>query len=167
MAWQIWAATAAATAIRIKSYTPERSRGRSFIGACPHSLELKPLPIEPAWVLAGDPKARAASHSKAEDECAATGVWDCTAGTFRWFFGWDETVVILEGEVHVTAEDGTERTLRRGDVAYFKGGTWATWRIDTYVKKIAFLRRPFPAPLAVLYRLRNMLRPKRAVGLAG
>lgn len=167
MAWQIWAATAAAAAIRYKSYVPENPVAKPFVGACPHSLEMQPLPIEPSWILAGNPQARAASHSKAEDQCAATGVWDCTAGTFRWFFGWDETVVILEGEVHVTAEDGTERTLQRGDVAYFKGGTWATWRIDSYVKKIAFLRKPFPAPLAFVYRLRNMLRPKRAIGLAG
>lgn len=167
MSWHIFAAAATAIAVRYKSYVPEPSTAKSFIGACPNSLEMAPLPIEPSWVIAGNPQARAASHSKAEDECAATGIWDCTAGTFRWFFGWDETVVILEGEVHVTAEDGTERVLQAGDVAYFKGGTWATWHIDNYVRKIAFLRKPFPAPLAFLYRLRNMLRPRPQVGLAG
>lgn len=166
MALQTWAAMAAAAAVSYRSYVPAEPEVKPFIGACPHSLEMKPLPIDPDWIIDGDPQARAASHSKAEDECAATGVWDCTAGTFRWFFGWDETVVILEGEVHVTAEDGTERLLRAGDLAYFKGGTWATWHIETYVKKIAFLRKPMPAPLAALYRLRNMLRAKPAGGLA-
>ena len=65
----------------------------------------------------------------------------------------------------VTAEDGSERTLRAGDIAYFKGGTWATWRIETYVRKIAFLRKPFPEPLAMLYRLRNALRGASRSGL--
>lgn len=167
MSWHIFAATAAAFALRNKSYTPELPAVKSFVGGTPQMMEMKPLPIEPSWILSGDPQARAAAHSKAEDECAATGVWDCTAGSFRWFFGWDETVVILEGEVHVTADDGSERTLRAGDVAYFKGGTWATWQIDSYVRKVAFLRKPFPAPLAFLYRLKNALRPKPQLGLAG
>ncbi|WP_117193086.1 cupin domain-containing protein [Rhizobium terrae] len=167
MSWHMLAATAAAIAVRYKSYAPEPRPVTTFVGACPDALEMKPLPIEPSWVLSGNPQARAAAHSKAADECAATGVWDCTAGSFRWFFGWDETVVILEGEVDVTAEDGTQRILRAGDVAYFKGGTWATWRIDNYVKKVAFLRKPFPAPLSFLYRLKNALRPKPQIGLAG
>ena len=167
MAWKYALASAVISTARTVSYIPPRPPTKAFIGACPNSLDMQSLPIEPSWVISGNPVARAASHSKAEDDCAATGVWDCTAGEFRWFFGWDETVVILEGEVHVTAEDGTERVLRAGDVGYFKGGTWATWRIETYVKKIAFLRKPFPAPLAWLYRLRAMLRPQQSVGLAG
>lgn len=129
-------------------------------------LALKPLPIETSWIISGTPLARFADHSKSADEASSTAVWDCTAGEFRWYFGWDETVVIQEGEVHVTAEDGSERWLRAGDIAYFRGGTWATWRIDTYVRKIAFLRKPFPAPLAAVYRLRNALRPRARGGLA-
>jgi uncharacterized cupin superfamily protein len=166
MSWHMLAATAAAVAVRYTNYEPERPTPKLFVGTGLDQMEMAPSPIEPSWVLAGDPQARVAAHSKAEDECAATGVWDCTAGSFRWYFGWDETVVILEGEVHVTAEDGTERTLRPGDIAYFKGGTWAVWRIDTYVRKIAFLRKPFPAPLALLYKIKKMLRPQLQVGLA-
>lgn len=130
------------------------------------NLALKPAPIEPSWIISGTPHARLADHSRSADEASSTAVWDCTAGEFRWYFGWDETVVIQEGEVHVTAEDGSERWLRAGDIAYFRGGTWATWRIDTYVRKIAFLRKPFPAPLAAVYRLRNALRSRPKGGLA-
>ncbi len=113
-------------------------------------------------MLKGNPVARLAEHSRSADEAAVTAVWDCTAGQFRWYFGWDETVIIQEGEVHVTAEDGSERLLKAGDIAYFKGKTWATWTIDSYVRKIAFVRKPFPAPLAIAYRLRNLLRPARS-----
>ena len=74
--------------------------------------------------------------------------------------------MILEGEVHITAEDGTERMLRAGDIAFFAGGTWANWRVDNYVRKVAFLRKPFPKPVAILYRLRNILRNSGQQGLA-
>ncbi|MGG7518976.1 cupin domain-containing protein [Allorhizobium undicola] len=138
------------------------NRGREdvppIIAAPAGALEMRPAPINPDWVLEGDPQARVADHSRSADEAGTTAVWDCTAGRFRWYFGWDETVMILEGTVDVTGEDGQSRLLKAGDIAYFKGGTWATWQVDTYVRKIAFLRKPFPGPLATLYRLRNALR---------
>lgn len=130
-------------------------------------LALKPAPIKPEWIIRGTPVARIADHSTSTDEASSTAVWDCTAGEFRWYFGWDETVVIQEGEVHVTAEDGSERLLKAGDIAYFRGGTWATWRVDNYVRKIAFLRKPFPEPLATLYRIRNALRSPSAKRVLG
>lgn len=130
------------------------------------ALEMKPAPIEPDWILDGAPHARAALHSQSADEAARTAVWDCTAGTFRWFFHWDETVMILDGEVEVTAEDGSVRVLKAGDIAYFIGGTWATWKVETYVRKIAFLRKPFPGPLAAAMRLKNALKPSSSFGLA-
>ena len=119
---------------------------------------MAPSPIKPEWVLTGDPQARVANHSQGDDQCASTCIWDCTAGSFRWYFGWDETVFILEGEVHVTSEEGIQRILRAGDVGYFKAGTWATWSVDSYVKKVAFMRRPFPGPLAFAYRIGGLLR---------
>lgn len=138
----------------------KRNEVPPFIGATPEALfrELKSAPIEPSWVLTGEPQARVAQHSCTEDKCSVTAMWDCTAGSFRWFFGDDETVVILEGEVFITAEDGTQRLLRAGDIGYFKAGTWATWRIDSYVRKIAFMRQPIWLPLALFYRIRNRLR---------
>jgi uncharacterized protein len=164
MSWQMIVG-AASMAVGYRAGVKPTPVSPVFVGACPDTIEMKPAPIEPSWILSGDPQARAGAHSKAEDDCAATGVWDCTAGSFRWYFGWDETVVILDGEVHVTAEDGTERVLRKGDIGYFKGGTWATWHVETYVRKVAFLRRPFPSPIAKLFRLKRALRPKPALGL--
>ena len=121
---------------------------------------MAPSPIKPAWVLSGNPQARTAVHSKADDQCATTGIWDCTAGAFRWYFAWDETVFIVEGEVQVTSKEGHQRTLRAGDVGYFKAGTWATWSVERYVKKVAFMRRPLPAPIALLHRIGDLLRMK-------
>ncbi|MFD1329258.1 cupin domain-containing protein [Mycoplana ramosa] len=140
---------------------------RPLVAASMDELEMVDAPIEPSWIVAGAPHARVALHSRGHDDQSTTAIWDCTAGTFRWYFGWDETVLILEGEVHVTAEDGSERTLRAGDIGYFAGKTWATWRVDTYVRKIAFCRKQFPAPIATALRLRDMMRARRTqTGLA-
>lgn len=144
------------------AYRRQKREGREvapFIGAAGDSLacELKPAPIEPSWILSGNPQARVAGHSKAADRCASTAMWDCTAGSFRWYFAEDETVVILEGEVFITAADGTQKLLRAGDVGYFKAGTWATWRVDHYVRKIAFMRQPLGLTVSLFYRLRRRI----------
>ncbi len=78
--------------------------------------------------------------------------WDCTAGRFRWHFGWEETVVILEGEVSVTDAANVTTTLRPGDVAYFPANSWFVWEVPTYVRKIAFCRRPVGRPARLLAR---------------
>ncbi len=162
MAWKLMAATAAATMARaIPMPATAGSDAPAVVAASAFGLELQPAPIEPSWILSGNPVARVAEHSRSPDEAAQTAVWDCTAGTFRWYFHWDETVIILEGEVHVTSEDGVESVLKAGDIGYFAGGTWATWRIDNYLKKVAFLRKPFPAPIAMAYRLKNVLKAMR------
>ncbi|MCD2175337.1 cupin domain-containing protein [Rhizobium sp. C4] len=128
-----------------------------LVAASSGAMEMKAAPIDPAWIVAGAPQARIAEHSQSSDRAAMTALWDCTAGTFRWYFAWDETVMILEGEVRVTDANGAVRVLKAGDIAYFTGNTWATWQIDNYVRKIAFLRRPFPLPVALAYRLKGKL----------
>ncbi len=139
-------------------YVPVQPAGKSFIAESERQLAMVSTPINPEWIISGEPQARTAEHSRSHDDAALTAMWDCTAGEFRWYFGWDETVMVVEGEVHIVAEDGTERTLRAGDVAFFAAGTWARWTVDDYVRKVAFLRKPFPRSVAMAYRLRNMLR---------
>lgn len=137
-------------------------RTPAFVSGRTGQMLFEPAPIDPTWILKGNPVASIARHSQSGDEAASTAVWDCTAGEFRWYFGWDETVYILDGQVEVTSDDGTVQVLNPGDIAYFKGGTWATWKIETHLRKIAFLRRPFPKPIALAYRLRNLLRGQKA-----
>lgn len=125
---------------------------QSVVAARPEEVRLEARPIEPSWILAGKPQARAGSHSKNVDGWAETMHWDCTAGRFRWHFGWEETVVILEGEVRVTDASNQTTTLRPGDVAYFPAGSWFTWEVAEYVRKIAFCRRPVPRPARLIGR---------------
>jgi uncharacterized protein len=128
---------------------------KAIVAAALTDLEMEPSPIEPSWIIAGTPVARSSIHSRSTDDQATTVIWDCTAGAFNWHFGWDETVVILEGEVQVTGEDGTMRLLKVGDIAYFPAGSSAIWRIDDYVRKIAFGRRTFPGAISMALKLRE------------
>lgn len=128
-----------------------------LVAASSAAMEMKAAPVNPDWIISGKPEARIAEHSYSADKAAMTALWDCTAGSFRWYFAWDETVMILEGEVGVTDANGVIRVLKAGDIAYFAGNTWATWQIDTYVRKIAFLRRPFPLPVALAMKVKGKL----------
>lgn len=132
-----------------------------MVAGHPDAVELIDAPINPGWIVSGEPKARAGKHSTATDGRALTQVWDCTAGSFNWTFYEEETVYILEGSVRVTTEDGKTEVLSPGDMAYFAPRSRALWEIDDYVRKIAFCRSTENAAVVLL---RSMLgRMRRAV----
>jgi uncharacterized protein len=114
-------------------------------------------PIEPAWVLEGQPRARSGRHSTNTDGWAWTWHWDCTAGRFRWHYGWEETILVVEGEVAVTDEQGRRQVLRAGSVGYFPAGSWWVWEVPHYVRKLAFNRRSVPRPARLVAGLLRRL----------
>ena len=66
--------------------------------------------------------------------------WEKEVSTFPWRFLVTETVVIIEGEVTVTAglghaENESPITLRKGDLATFPAGTETIWTVTKPVKK--------------------------------
>ncbi|MBX9457763.1 MAG: DUF861 domain-containing protein [Rhizobium sp.] len=144
---------------------PQRAIGPDvnplFIAARADEVVLEPAPINPDWIVSGTPVARAGLHSPSIDGRASTHIWDCTEGSFWWTFGDDETVVILEGHVRVTTEQGEVRALGPGEIAYFAGGTRALWEVEGYVRKIAFCRQVM-TPATMLRALLGRMR--RAVG---
>ena len=111
---------------------------------------LEDAPINPEWIVSGTPQARAGLHSPSTDGKASTNIWEFTAGSFWWTFYDEETVVILEGAVRVTSQNGAVRTLKAGDIAYFAKNTKALWEIDDYVRKIAFCRHPYSKQVLAL-----------------
>jgi uncharacterized cupin superfamily protein len=128
-------------------------------------------PINPSWILSGQPQARSSAHSSGADGGGSTNVWDCTAGSFRWHFAWDETVLILEGGVSVTSPAGHRTSLKAGDVAYFPAGTAWTWEVENYVRKLAFHRRPSSRLDGIVQTMKGRLRSRAVrawivVGLA-
>jgi len=77
----------------------------------------------------------------------ASGLWDCTAGSFHIEFTCDEFVYILDGEVIVrdlTTND--THVLRGGDVAFFPLGSETHWEVKNYVRKV-YVHRYAQAPV--------------------
>ncbi len=120
------------------------SRAKKIKFSVADHAALNEAPINGDWILEGKPVARNALLSRSEDGTAFTLIWDCTAGLFNWFYDIDETVYILEGSVVVEDEAGAARKLAAGDTAFFPAGSRAKWRVDSYVRKVAFCRNPLP-----------------------
>ena len=104
-------------------------------------------PIQPSWIIAGQPVARLALLSSSADGTASTYYWDCTAGRFNWYYSFDETLHILEGSVTLKAPSGTSRLVVAGDTIFFPAGAQAEWTVDKYIRKLAFCRTPLPGYL--------------------
>src|ERR1700679_2471728 len=115
------------------------------VGTC--SAKFVPTPIKAAWILDGSPVARAEILSSSADGTASTYFWDCTAGRFNWFYSFDETFHILEGEVTLKDPAGNSRRVTPGDTVFFPVGSSAEWTVDKYVRKLAFCRVPLPGSL--------------------
>ena len=119
-------------------------------------------PIQPEWILEGKPIARLTLLSSSADGTASTYFWDCTAGRFNWFYSFDETFHILEGEVSLKGPNGASRRVAVGDTVFFPKGSSAEWTVDKYVRKLAFCRTPVPAYLTyargIARRLKRIVR---------
>src|SRR5580700_1329667 len=101
-------------------------------------------PIRASWILEGQPVARVALLSSSADGTASTYFWDCTAGKFNWFYSFDETFHILEGEVTLKSPSGNSQRVAAGDTVFFPVGSSAEWTVEKYVRKLAFCRVPLP-----------------------
>lgn len=119
-------------------------------------------PIRAADIIEGSPQTRSWDLHTSPTGGVSMNYWDCTAGRFNWSYGTDEMIQILEGEVHVTREDGRTVTLRAGDTAHFPPGSTAVWEVPEYVRKLAFHRNPQTVPDRVLSRVVRMLAPARS-----
>jgi uncharacterized cupin superfamily protein len=134
--------------------------GEDSFGFGADELDLNPAPIHAAWILEGNPIARSKLLSRTEDGSASTLFWDCTAGRFNWYYGYDESICVLEGSVILTDGTGATRRLGPGDTAFFPSGSRFEWRVERYVRKIAFCRCQLPLTVELT---RLALRVVRAV----
>jgi uncharacterized protein len=94
-------------------------------------------PIDPADILEGTPQARERFIGFVDDSALTATIWETTAGRFKWHYGPDELVTILEGEVEITPPDRPSYTLRRGDVMFVPGGQVLIFHVRVYMKKLA------------------------------
>ena len=121
-------------------------------------VNLTPMPIEPSWIIEGNPVAQLCVLSKSADGLASTLVWECSEGKFDWYYDCDETILILEGSI--VLENDAMRPTRYGvgDVIFFKHGAHAKWHVEGRVRKLAFCRTTQPYLFGFALRAINKIR---------
>jgi uncharacterized protein len=156
--------TEAFEASRLRTTPIEAIERREAQRGNAHSLD--PAPIPAGWILQGTPEARGRILCCSSDEMSLTVMWDCTAGSFNWFYDIDETVCVMEGYVIVCDSAGDSRTLFEGDIFFFPAGTRFQWTVPRYVRKLAFIHVPMSRKMRlarhIYRRVRRLLRPDRA-----
>jgi uncharacterized protein len=136
---------------------------RSLIETTSLVVNLTPRPIEPSWIIEGNPKAEWCVLSQSADGLASTMVWECSEGKFNWYYDFDETVLILEGSIVLESDSMPPTRYGPGDVVFFRDGAHARWHVEGRVRKLAFCRKTQPVwfgfALRVFLKLRKMLMP--------
>src|ERR1700738_1657911 len=115
---------------------------RAVIEVANTASNLTPSPIEPSWIIDGNPVAQSSVLSQSADGLATTMVWQCTAGKFNWYYDLDETILILEGSIVVENDTMPPTRYGPGDVIFFKKDAHAKWHAEGHVRKLAFWRKP-------------------------
>ena len=138
---------------------------RSLIETANLVVNLTPRPIEPSWIIEGNPVAQCCVLSKSADGLASTMVWHCTEGRFNWHYDFDETILILEGSIVVESDSMAPTRYGPGEVIFFRDGAHAKWHVEGHVKKLAFCRKTQPA--LVGFALRALSKIKRTLIPAG
>jgi uncharacterized cupin superfamily protein len=137
-------------------------------------VDLTPSPIEPSWIIEGNPVAQCSVLSKSADGLASTMVWQCSEGKFNWYYDFDETILILEGSIVLENDAMRPTRYGAGDVIFFRDGAHAKWHVEGRVKKLAFCRKTQPVVLGfalrVFSKIKRTLMPagkRQAVSLMG
>jgi uncharacterized protein len=121
-------------------------------------VNLTPRPIEPSWIIEGNPVAQASVLSKSADGLATTIVWQCSEGKFNWYYDFDETILILEGSIVLENDAMGPTRYGPGYVIFFKDGAHAKWHVEGHVRKLAFCRNTQPAMLGLALRVFSKLK---------
>lgn len=137
------------------------SFARARIEVANTAPNLTPSPIEPSWIIEGNPVAQSSLLSKSADGQAWTVVWQCSEGKFHWHYDIDETILILEGSIVLENDAMHPTRYGPGDVIFFKDGAHAKWHVEGHVRKLAFCRKT--QPVLVSFALRAFSKIKRTL----
>ena len=146
-------------------YDGEAAAPGTIVVATPSAIELEPEPIPSDWIVSGAPEARCTKLVRSHDLTSHIVIWDCTPGSFKWYYGMEETIVIISGEAFMINDRGDERRFGPGDLGFFPAGTSCTWRITQPLRKVGILRESIWRPLGLGLKAWHKL--LRILGLAG
>lgn len=97
--------------------------------------EFEPWPQQ-LEVLEGYPEWLSCTLWSARDGRSVTGLWQGSVGKYVWEFTWDETGVVFEGRVIVTADGCDPIELKAGDVFSFPSGVRTIWEVVEPLRKL-------------------------------
>lgn len=120
--------------------------------------KLAPSPIDPSWIIEGDPVAQSCMLSQSSDGLACTIVWECSEGKFNWYYDFDETILILEGSIVLESDTMSATRYGPGDVVFFRNGAHARWHVEGRVRKLAFCHTTQPYLLGFALRAFNKIK---------
>jgi uncharacterized cupin superfamily protein len=132
------------------------SQGLIEVGNTKASLAA--CPIEPSWIIEGNPVAQSTLLSRSADGTASTIVWQCSPGKFNWYYDFDETILILEGSVVLESDSMRPTRYGPGDVVFFRDGAHAKWHVESQIRKLAFCRKTQPYLLGLTARAISKLK---------
>jgi uncharacterized cupin superfamily protein len=121
-------------------------------------VNLTPRPIEPSWIIEGNPVAQWCVLSRSDDGLSSTMVWECSEGKFNWYYDFDETILILEGSIVLESDTMGPTRYGPGDVVFFRDGAHARWHVEGRVRKLAFCRTTQPFVLGFALRAFNKIK---------
>lgn len=121
-------------------------------------VNLSPRPIEPSWIIEGNPVAQSCVLSQSADGLASTIVWECSEGKFNWYYDFDETIIILEGSIVLENDTMSPTRYGPGDVIFFRDGAYARWHVEGRVRKLAFCRTTQPVILGFAAKAYNKIK---------
>lgn len=104
--------------------------------------ELPSMPLPQEEILEGVPDARCLFTAESADAGASAGFWSCDVGRYEFYFGYDEFVYLVEGELTVT-EEGRSFEMRPGDTAHFPQGCTTIWQVTKKMTKYFVARAPY------------------------
>jgi len=108
---------------------------------------VEPLPaitLPQHEILEGAAAAGGQFTAESADRKASAGFWSCGVGRYEFYFGYDEFVYVVHGEVRVTELGaGATHVLGPGDTAHFPQGVTTIWEVTRPLTKYFVAREPF------------------------
>ena len=120
---------------------------RSSFSLAVGDLDLEPLDLDPATVLAGTPHAAMRVLDESPDGRIVRGVWQLSKGVVT-DVEQDELFIVLCGAATVEIHGGPTLILEPGTVGVFERGARTTWHVHETLRKVFQITAPTSAHTA-------------------
>jgi uncharacterized cupin superfamily protein len=112
----------------------DRTAAPGFAVHVPDAV-LEPVELDPAQVVAGEPRVSELVLSESRDGRTVRGIWEMTPGVMT-DTEVDECFVVVSGRATVEFEDGTVLQLGAGDVGVLAEGARTRWTVSETLRKV-------------------------------